>query len=110
MKYRLYQGQGGYMGFEREDGLLANPPEIVTVLNNQQYRIEELQAIETLYAGELEALRTAVELLATEVAWRRKVGFCPNEAYEAVSNNQTCRTALTDAGHKPVTFSKEDVR
>ena len=55
-------------------------------------------------------LQTAVELLATEVAWRRKVGFCPNEAYEAVSNNQTCRTVLSHAECKPVTCSKEDVR
>lgn len=51
---------------------------------------------------ENEDLRTAIELLAVEVAWRRKVGYCPNEVFESVSNNQTCRTALTDAGCSPV--------
>lgn len=51
---------------------------------------------------ENEDLRTAMELLAVEVAWRRKVGYCPNQAFENVSNNQTCRTALTDAGCSPV--------
>jgi hypothetical protein len=64
MKYRLYQGQGGYMGFEREDGLRANPPEIVNVLNNQHYRIDELQTIATLLTSQLEALRHEVR------AWR----------------------------------------
>ena len=51
---------------------------------------------------ENEDLRTAMELLAVEVAWRRKVGYCPNEVFESVSNNQTCRTALTHAGCSPV--------
>jgi hypothetical protein len=102
MKYKLYKGQGGYLGFQREDGVLANPPEIVAVLEKQQYRIQEVETAAHLYEREIQDLRTAMELLAVEVAWRRKFGYCPNEVFENVNNNQTCRTALTDAGCSPV--------
>ncbi len=63
-----------------------------------------VECVSAIFANEreIEDLRTAMELLAVEVAWRRKVGYCPNEVFENVSNNQTCRTALTDAGCSPV--------
>lgn len=47
--------------------------------------------------SEIAELRSAIEAFASEVAFRRKVGYCPDWAFERVSNNQICRTAITHA-------------
>jgi cell division protein FtsB len=47
-------------------------------------------------------LRSALEAFASEVAFRRLNGFCPESAFDQVSNNQICRTAITHASSKSV--------
>lgn len=47
--------------------------------------------------AEIEELRNAIEAFASEVAYRRLLGYCPEQAFERVSNNQICRTAITHA-------------
>lgn len=79
------------------DGEKIDLGQVIFLLNMLQESLDlrEKQVVELLH--ENEELRNALEAFASEVAFRRKVGYCPDWAFERVSNNQICRTAITHA-------------
>lgn len=71
--------------------------QVIFLLNLLQESLDlrEKQVVELLQ--ENEELRNAIEAFAGEVAFRRLYGYCTDQAFERVSNNQICRTAITHA-------------
>jgi len=69
---------------------------------NEEYVRENNSALKSLDDArvEIEELRTALEAFASEIAFRRSLGYCPDWAFERVTNNQICRTAISHAATK----------
>lgn len=79
------------------DGKNIDLGQVITLLNLLQESVDlrEKQVVEL--SQENEELRNAIEAFADEVAFRRLCGYCTDKAFERVSNNQICRTAITHA-------------
>jgi hypothetical protein len=66
------------------------------------HQYSEMCKIAEQAEAENDELRVALQAFANEICQRRMFGFVQDAVFEAVSNNQLCRTALTDTGYKGV--------